>query len=323
MAIEVYNSRHAVDSDARKDKGLGHPCRRSHLCTTAQHTLQQVFMYKKDWETLWAKYWPANNRTWKSSIGCEVFVVEKIWNTYLAKETKFEKIHLLWALYFLRQYPVGDVGHCVWKVSKPTYEKWIWKIDFEERKRPRTPNSIFSNAFLCVDVTECTLEKPTNRYTRNMFYSGKSKAVTLKYEVAVSVDSGQICWVSECSPGTFHDATILQHQGLLDMIGEDEVLIADKAYVGYDMVYHPYKSPKTREQLEWNKMIGSIRVVNERAIRCFKLWNCLSHNWRHEICLHPIVFKVIAHIVHIMLEYSPLQKPNKWLSLVYFSDFTK
>ena len=57
-----------------------------------------------------------------------------------------------------------------------------------------------------VDVTECPIERPfLNEWE---FFSGKKRRHTLKYEIAVHIQTGRIVWIAGPFRGSVHDLTV-------------------------------------------------------------------------------------------------------------------
>ena len=79
---------------------------------------------------------------------------------------------------------------------------------------------IFDGLNLIVDGTECRIQRPSMDSVQRLFYSGKKKCHTIKYEVAVNKANGHFCWVNGPFPGSVHDITMLRLGGLLNAIPE-------------------------------------------------------------------------------------------------------
>lgn len=158
------------------------------------------------------------------------------------------------------------------------------------------------------DATECPIEKPTDWAIQNQFYSGKKKKHTIKYEIGVQFKTGRFIWISDGTPGKYHDLTLACNSGIIDHLLPDEKIMADK---GYFVDFHfvtPFKSPMTEFEIEWNSYLSTVRQIVEHAIGRLKIFGCLKQTFRHHLKLHPIMFKVIAEIVNRDLVFRPLKK---------------
>ena len=81
--------------------------------------------------------------------------------------------------------------------------------------------------------------------------------------------------------------------GLCFFLLEKELILADKAYIGHYQFVCPIKSPNTEEELLYNGITNSTREKVEHFIGRLRIFECFTQKWRHNIQLHPIMFKVI------------------------------
>jgi hypothetical protein len=134
-----------------------------------------------------------------------------------------------------------------------------------------------------------------------------SRTHTIKYEIGVDIQTGNILWVFGGVPGAVSDSTLLRISGLLDQMEPGEFLLGDKGYHGMRGVITPEKRKRLSAQEELDAaMINEHRVTVERTIGRFKFFQILSHKWRHSRGKHRLMFSTIAHIVNIDLRYRPL-----------------
>ena len=64
---------------------------------------------------------------------------------------------------------------------------------------------------MIVDSTECPIQRPC-KVLQEIFYSGKKKKHTLKYEIGVSIQTGLIVWIGGGMTGSTHDLTIARNE---------------------------------------------------------------------------------------------------------------
>jgi len=128
-------------------------------------------------------------------------------------------VHLLWLLYWFKVYPTDDVCSDRWGVCQDTFRKYrdhaltvldanlnsvrfvfqilitfahclltvvtrfILKIKWENRFKDFVPVAgIFQDHTFSIDVTECEVARPNDKDMERLFWSGKAKKPTVKYE---------------------------------------------------------------------------------------------------------------------------------------------
>ncbi len=159
-----------------------------------------------------------------------------------------------------------------------------------------------------LDATECTINRPT-KDIQEVYYSGKAKKHSIKYEIGVHPDTGFITWVGGPVPGSVHDLKLAKATGILDLLREGERILADKGYIGDFRIIAPFKGRHLPKDLkEINYFLGSHCWIVEHIIGRIKNFHCISHKWRHSLQLHKYVFYVICEIVNIDLKFRPMRK---------------
>jgi hypothetical protein len=117
-------------------------------------------------------------------------------------------------------------------------------------------------------------------------------------------------WVSEPAPGRIHDIT-LYRMHLQPLILPWETLLGDKGFQGEPELITPVKGRTlTPFEKASNTYIGSVRAIIERTIGRIKRFAAVSHVWRHDRALHPVVFKVCANLAQLTMEVAPLVKED-------------
>ena len=135
------------------------------------------------------------------------------------------------------------------------------------------------------------------------YYSHKFHRAGVRYEVGVSIQSGDIVWLNGPFPcGRFADQKIALEEGLEDAMDPGERYLADG-------VYQYLASSETPNGLnnydQYMKKVARARheTVNGR----FKQWGALRQIFRHDRCKHGVVMSAIVNITQIELEEeSPL-----------------
>jgi hypothetical protein len=228
----------------------------------------------------------------------------KTWELMIQFDTmnpKMQQRHFLWALHYLKAYPaIGTMGVTMKqdkdkkKSDDKTLVKWIWIvieciyelhphiIVWENRKT----NDVGNDCLAVVDCVDCNFQqilipnpdKPGKKMMNKALNSFKMKKPGLRYEIASSLKSSDIVWISgPFLPGDFNDLSVFR-AGLLYMLEDDERIEADCIYVAE--APHKVKCPSSAE------CIGSQEEYNMRARaqgRCEQLnkhvknWRCVSH----------------------------------------------
>ena len=174
--------------------------------------------------------------------------------------------HLFWALMYMKLYPPADVMTVLLNVSFPTWDKWVWIwieaiatshndiIHWTRRFRNAPKEDVW--CYVTVDGTDFRIAEP--QPFSKKWKSHKSKGASIKYEVAISIYSGDIVWIHGPHEGSKHDLTVFQ-ENLQKMLEEDEMVEADAGYgavgkaVGTDGVIRSKNDYITVEEM--NQMV--------------------------------------------------------------------
>ena len=165
---------------------------------------------------------------------------------------------------------------------------------------------------MVVDVTECAIQTP-NIFVQRVFYSGKSKQHSLKYEVGVELSRGTFVWFYGGCPGSYNDLTILRQSSLLDRLEPGEFLLGDKIYVGEPQVLTAFKAPQTEMERTINSVFYRHRIIVENSFARIKTFNFTHNEWRHDLKLHSLAFKVLLNVLNIDFETRPIRKNKRKL----------
>lgn len=96
--------------------------------------------------------------------------------------------------------------------------------------------------------------------------------------------------------------TILKESGLLELLEDDEFMLADKAYIGEKHCLCPFKGKILDDDAnEWNLTLSKKRVIVEHTFGKMKKFRCLKIVWRHNFDLHRNVFQLIGNFVNISI----------------------
>ena len=117
----------------------------------------------------------------------------------------------MWTLYFLKHYPRNSILHLPFcHTNEKNFRQQVWEVInflFENMKelQPLQPGD-----HVVVDATECPIQRPLEPWIESSTYSGYKKRHTLKYEVAVTEETGTPVHVKGPYPGPTADVTIFQ-----------------------------------------------------------------------------------------------------------------
>jgi len=163
-----------------------------------------------------------------------------------------------------------------------------------------------------VDVTECPIWNPLMNEWE--YYSVKSQCHTLKYELAISMRTHRILWVSGPFKGSVHDLRIAR-SNFVNVLGSSQRALADKGYIGDFHFIVPFKPPRGDKQKAFNLNHYTVRQSIERMNKRLKHFSCLRQKWRlrgpRGILLHKLAFFFICYVTQLTLEERPLTRRKK------------
>jgi len=166
------------------------------------------------------------------------------------------------------------------------------KIRLEDRFNDDVGNIIK----LSVDGTDCRINEPRNPFSTKWF-SHKFKGAGLRYEIALNIRTGEICWINGPFPaGKYQDPTIFKN-GLNWELAEGELVHADKAYRHQPRCSTPYNQSFRYEREQSNL----IRARHETVNRLFKYNQSLATPFRHPLKKHDVVFHAAAVCVQLAI----------------------
>ena len=131
------------------------------------------------------------------------------------------------------------------------------------------------------------------------WYSHKYKGPGVRYEVALSIQGGDIVWINgPFACGRWPDIRIFR-QRLIHKLLNGEMVEADRGYGGepakvktpVDYIHHRERRRKCRA-----------RARQETVNRRFKQFAILSERYRHDLRTHKIVFETIAVLTQMDID---------------------
>lgn len=94
-----------------------------------------------------------------------------------------------------------------------------------------------------IDSFEQRVQRPRSRTEADEYYSGKKKQHTLKTQVAVDEQTGEIIDISVSVKGPTADLTLLKESKLLDELPPEAEMMADLGYQGIQTLHPPGLTP--------------------------------------------------------------------------------
>ena len=135
------------------------------------------------------------------------------------------------------------------------------------------------------------------------WYSHKFKHSGLRYEVALCINTGWICWISgPWNPGCWNDLEMFcsSLMTFLEPFERDE---ANDGYLGEAAL--KVRCPKCITVPEERKaMMSKVRNRQETINKRFKDWAMLDQQFRHDLKLHCDVFAAIAVFKQIVIQHN-------------------
>ena len=173
----------------------------------------------------------------------------------------------------------------------------LTQIVFDDRKK----GDIGNDCLLSVDGTDFRLAMGYNKD----FWSYKFKKSGLRYEVALCIKTGDICWWSgPYAPGIWNDGSIFK-DGLVTHLEPGEQVETDRGYQGSAPIY--VKCPGVIEANPDNAdMQQRVRSRQETVNQRFKNWAILTTPYRHDFLEHQTVFGAIVVLTQLSFATNPL-----------------
>ena len=157
--------------------------------------------------------------------------------------------------------------------------------------------------YVYVDGTDCAVQEP-NGFNKK-YYSHKLHSAGLRYEVGVTLDTGDIVWVHGPYPcGSFPDILIFRN-GMKKVLDDGEKVLGDKGYRDQRCINPATPTTLISEYLH-EMLANRHETVNKRLKQFF----VLKTRFRHERSLHGFCFHAVANVTQYMMKHTPLYDVN-------------
>lgn len=237
--------------------------------------------------------------------------------------------HLLLTVLWLRQYPTNEVLGFLFGVSDSTASltrtrtRVLPHLERAGRDTMRMPDPgsgrrktlsklLADTPGLAVGID--SFEQRTHRPKRRQeaYYSGKTKAQTLKSQVAVDEESGRVVDVSGSAAGPTPDIKLLRRSRVLGKLPRGVGAIGGSGDVGMGAVRKrvptavPRKKPRGKERppedRRYDRAFSRRRIVVEHAIGRMRRFQAITQVNRHGRTGHATRVRAIAGLVNRMID---------------------
>jgi hypothetical protein len=134
--------------------------------------------------------------------------------------------------------------------------------------------------------------------------SPKQKGASVKYEIGISIYSGDIVWIYGPHNGGKHDYTILKEKPA-NILEEGEMVETDAGYGYHGVAYVSDRIVRSRDDFasEQERMEKSeLRARHETCNRRFKNWGILKQQFHKNKKKHQNVFYAIAVMTQLSID---------------------
>jgi hypothetical protein len=240
---------------------------------------------------------------------------------------------LLLVVVWLRVYPTSPVLGFLFGISHPTVLRTIARVlpileqagrdtmrlpghgQRGRRSRRDLPDLLAAIPELAViiDTFEQRVQRPRDQEEADRHYSGKKKQHTLKSQVAIDAESGQVVDVPDSVCGPTSDLTVLKASGLLDRLDPDVGVLGDLAYVGMAPLHpaglgftprrKPREQPRPPEDVVYNTAFAAARIGVEHTIGRLRRYQALTQQDRQHRRAHTARVRAVAGLVNRQLDH--------------------
>lgn len=149
----------------------------------------------------------------------------------------------------------------------------------------------------------------TSKKGQKRYYSGKQKCHTLKAQVLISLDTGQIICTA-VDTGRTHDFKLLKRSRL--PFRSTQLCLADRGYQGFAKQFAgaclPTKKPRKQmlptAEKQHNRALARLRVRVEHIIRRFKIFRIFSGRYRNRRKRFGLRLNLIAGLLNYELAHT-------------------
>ena len=233
---------------------------------------------------------------------------------------------ILLTVIWLRQYPTQDVLGYFFGISQTTVSHYLrhvlpileqdgrdrMRMPDPGRKRRRNLDKLLKDMpeiMVVIDSFEQKVQRPKDEATRDDWYSGKKKTHTIKSQVAVDEETGEIVDIPDSVPGPTADIKLLEQSDLLKKLPDGIGGMGDSGYQGIDKLhskgYSPHKKPRGKdrppEDVAYNTVFSRRRIVVENPNNRLRRYQSLAQTDRNHRQNHTARVRAVAGLVNRQL----------------------
>jgi hypothetical protein len=230
---------------------------------------------------------------------------------------------ILLTVIWLRKYPTQEVLGYLFGVSDtsagrvvkrllPLLEKSgraTMKLPDPGRKKRRQLSDLLADTpelAVVIDTFEQRVQRHKERKQADEHFSGKKQQHTLKSQIAVDEQTGQVADVADSVVGPTADIKLLEQSDLLNRLPDGVGAIADLAYVGIDKLHpdaaaprrKPKGKPRPDEDVAYNQAFSRRRIIVEHTIGRLRRYEAITQTDRHHRQHHTQRVVAIAGLVN-------------------------
>jgi len=239
-----------------------------------------------------------------------------------------DRDHILLTVVWLRVYPSHVVLGYLFGVSGVTVGRTIQRVlpileragrdtmrmpDPGKKRRRSLDDLLWDTPELAVviDSFEQRVQRAKDKTEADRYYSGKKKQHTLKSQVAVNEQTGQIVDTSQSVLGPTADMNLLEQSGLMERLPDGVGGIGDLGYVGIEKLHpkglaaSPRRKPRGQdrppEDVIYNTAFSRRRIIVENTIGRMRRYQSITQTDRNHRQHHAARVAAIAGLVNRQL----------------------
>ncbi len=232
---------------------------------------------------------------------------------------------ILLTVIWLRVYPIHEVLAYLFGISDTTVSRIIarvlplleasgrdtMRLPDPGRKRRRQLDALLANTpelAVVIDTFEQPVQRHKDRTQADTHYSGKKKRHTLKSQIAVDEETGDVADVAASVPGPTADIKLLEQSQLLERLPAGVGGLGDLAYVGIDTLHPeglgatPRRKPRGKdrppEDVAYNRAFARRRIVVEHTIGRMRRYQALTQLDRNHRQNHTARVRAVGGLVN-------------------------
>ena len=236
---------------------------------------------------------------------------------------------ILLTIVWLRLYPTHEILGYLFNVSDSTarraIERMLPLLEQSGQDTMRLPDpgkrqhrqldvllADLPELMVIVDSFEQRIQRPQERATADGYYSGKKRQHTLKSQVAIHEQTGQVVDVPDSVPGPTADIKLLEQSGLMARLPAGVGAMGDLAYVSIDKLddlhvgaaprRKPRGQPRPAEDVAYNTAFSRRRIGVEHTIGRMRRYQSITMTDRNHRQDHTARVRAIAGLANRQIE---------------------